>query len=198
MTDFVDSKGRVVPEVMVSDIDKLRDQTVREIVSKALSMRDLLAEFKAEIRSDLMSYLSLSSEQYGKKYGGKKGNVTLTSYDSSLRIILSAKESITFDERLQIAKSIIDDCIMRWAKGSSNEIISLVQDAFYVDKAGNISTTRILGLRRLAIQDPEWLRAMEAISDSIQVSGSKEYLRIYTRDEKTGEYKQVPLDISAL
>jgi hypothetical protein len=38
---------------------------------------------------------------------------------------------------------------------------------------------------------------MEAISDSVQVSGNKEYLRIYTRDEN-GEYQQVPLDITAL
>jgi hypothetical protein len=29
------------------------------------------------------------------------------------------------------------------------------------------------------------------------VSGSKEYLRVYTREEN-GEYRQVPLDVAAL
>jgi hypothetical protein len=38
---------------------------------------------------------------------------------------------------------------------------------------------------------------MEAITESIQVSGSKEYLRVYTREEN-GEYKPVPLDVAAL
>jgi hypothetical protein len=192
-----DSQGRLVPVEMVSDIDRLRDEVVSEIVAKALAMRDRLAEFKVGIREELTSYLSLSAERYGKKYGGKKGNVTLISYDGSLRLVLSVNEHIAFDERLQIAKDIIDECITRWSEGSREEIRALVADAFYVDKKGRINTNRILGLRRLNIQDAQWQKAMEAISDSIQIEGCKEYLRIYIRDE-SGEYKQVPLDIAAL
>jgi hypothetical protein len=194
---MTDGQGRQVPENMVSDIDKLRDQTVREIAKKALDMRDKLAVFKQAIKDELLSYLSLSAERYGKKYGGKKGNVTLMSYDGSLKLMLAVNENIVFDERLQVAKSIIDDCITRWSQGSRDEIRALVNNAFYVDKAGNISAARILGLRRLDIQDGEWKRAMEAITDSIQVSGSKEYLRVYTRGDN-GEYQQVPLDVAAL
>jgi hypothetical protein len=37
---------------------------------------------------------------------------------------------------------------------------------------------------------------MEAISDSIQVSGAKEYLRFYVRDE-TGKYLPIHLDFAA-
>jgi hypothetical protein len=194
---MTDSQGRQVPVDMVSDIDKLRDQTVHAIAQKATAMRDQLAVFKKELRSEMLAYLQLSAERFGKIYGGKKGNVSLMSYDGSLKLMLSVSEHIVFDERLQIAKSIIDDCINRWSEGSRSEIRALVNNAFYVDKAGNINTARILGLRRLDISDPEWKRAMEAITESIQVSGSKEYLRVYTREEN-GEYKQVPLDVAAL
>lgn len=194
---MTDSQGRQVPANMVKDIDKLRDQTVREIADKALRMRDQLAAFKHGLREELLSYLQLSSERYGKTYGGKKGNITLMSYDGSLKLILAVNEHIVFDERLQIAKSIIDECINRWAAGSRSEIQALVNSAFYVDKTGNINTARILGLRRLDITDPDWKRAMEAITESIQVSGSKEYLRVYTREEN-GEYRQVSLDVAAL
>ncbi|MCL2762212.1 MAG: DUF3164 family protein [Treponema sp.] len=196
--DFMtNSQGHQVPLDMVSDIDKLRDQTVRGIAQKAIDMRDKLAVFKQELRDDLASYLQLSAERYGKSYGGKKGNVTLMSYDGSLMLKLAVNESIVFDERLQIAKGIIDECINRWSAGSRSEIRALVNNAFYVDKAGNINTARILGLRRLDITDPDWKRAMEAITESIQVSGSKEYLRVYARAEN-GEYRQVPLDVAAL
>ena len=194
---MTDSQGRQVPANMVKDIDKLRDQTVREIADKALRMRDQLAAFKHGLREELLSYLQLSSERYGKTYGGKKGNITLMSYDGSLKLILAVNEHIVFDERLQIAKSIIDECINRWAAGSRSEIQALVNSAFYVDKTGNINIARILGLRRLDITDPDWKRAMEAITESIQVSGSKEYLRVYTREEN-GEYRQVSLDVAAL
>jgi hypothetical protein len=194
---MTDSRGGMIPVEMVNELDKLRDQTIRGIAARAIEMRDKLSVFKGKMRDDLLSYLALSSEQYGKKYGGRKGNVTLLSYDGSLKLVLAVNENIVFDERLQIAKSIIDECISRWSEGSRDEIRALINDAFYVDKAGNINTTRILGLRRLNIQDAEWKRAMDAITDSIQVSGSKEYLRVYTR-EKDGEYRQVPLDVASL
>lgn len=192
-----DSQGRKVPIEHVSDLDKLRDQTVKNIAAKALAQRDTLAAFKRELRDELMAFLDLSSGQYGKAYGGKKGNVSLMSYDGRYKLLLAVNENIVFDERLQVAKGIIDECITRWSTGARSEIRALVNDAFYVDKAGNINTARILGLRRLDIQDAEWKKAMQAITDSIQVSGSKEYLRVYERDER-GEYRQVALDVAAL
>jgi len=196
--DFMtNSQGHQVPIDMVSDIDKLRDQAVRNIVSKALEMKDQLVAFKQELRGELFTYLETSAQRFKKTYGGKKGNITLMSFDGSLKLMLAINESIVFDERLQIAKTIIDECINKWSKGSRSEIRALVNNAFYVDKAGNINTARILGLRRLDITDPDWKKAMEAITESIQVSGSKEYLRVYTRDQN-GEYKQVPLDVAAL
>jgi len=194
---MTNSQGHQVPINMVSDIDKLRDQTVRNITNKALDMKEQLIAFKQELRTELFSYLETSAQRYKKTYGGKKGNITLMSFDGSLKLMLAVNESIVFDERLQIAKTIIDECINKWSKGSRSEIRALVNNAFYVDKAGNINTARILGLRRLDITDPDWKKAMEAITESIQVSGSKEYLRVYTRD-KNGEYKQVPLDVAAL
>ena len=108
-------------------------------------------------------------------------------------------ENIIFDERLQIAKDLIDDCINDWSQDSRSEIRALIQDAFYVGKSGQINRNRILGLRRLDIQDERWQKAMQAISDSIQVSDSKSYVRIYQRDPKDADkYNMINLDISAL
>ena len=39
-------------------------------------------------------------------------------------------------------------------------------------------------------------KAMDAISDSIQVVGSKNYLRVYQRAEG-GEYKPISLDVAS-
>ncbi|MDR2392856.1 MAG: DUF3164 family protein [Treponema sp.] len=192
-----DSQGRLVPVDRVKDIDKLRDQTVKEIVTKAQNMQETITRFKAEIKSDLVSYLSLSYEKYGRKFGGKKGNIRMVSYDGSLRLDLDVNKTLCFDERLQIAKSLIDDCITRWAQGSSSELKALIQDAFQVDHQGTVNTARILGLRRLNIEDPQWKRAMEAINDSIQIIGAKEYIRFYIRDEQ-GKYQPISLDFAAL
>jgi hypothetical protein len=194
---MTDSQGRQVPVELVSGIDKLRDQTVRRIADEALKMRDVLAVFKQKLWDDIYTFVDLSFQEYGKRWGGKKGNITLTSFDGRYRLIVASDENIVFDERLQVAREIIGSCLDKWSDGARPEIRLLVNDAFQVDKTGKISTARVLGLRRLEIQDPDWQRAMRAITESIQVSGSKRYLRFYERNEQ-GEYVQIPLDVAAL
>jgi hypothetical protein len=141
--------------------------------------------------------VELSANQFNKTWGGKKGNITLTSYDGRYKLVVAMNDTITFDERLQIARQIIGECLDKWSTDSRPEIRMLVNDAFQVDKTGKISTERVLGLRRLDISDPDWQEAMRAINESIQISGSKQYLRFYERDEN-GTYQAIPLDVTAL
>ena len=72
-----------------------------------------------------------------------------------------------------------------------------MEQAFQINKEGRINTNAILSLRRHNIDDARWQRAMQAISDSLQVQDSKAYVRLYKRDS-TGKYNAVPLDMSAL
>jgi len=194
---MTDTMGRQVPEELVKDIDKRRDEAVRRIAAKAEKMKGVLAEFKNEIRDDIDAFVEFSAKQYGVKLGGKKGNIALTTYDGQYKLLVAMNDNITFDERLQVARELISKCVNKWSEGSRPEIRTLVNDAFQVDKTGKISTARVLGLRRLDIQDSDWKKAMTAITESVQVTGTKQYLRIYERDAK-GEYQMIPLDVAAL
>lgn len=192
-----DGQGRMIPLDMVTEIDRLRDEVVRDTIERAMAMQKDIRACKERIMGDLKSFIDISSERFGVKIGGKKGNVTLTSFDGEFKVIIAVNENIFFDERLQVAKELIDECIREWSEGSRSEIQVLVNDAFYVDKQGKINSNRILGLRRLAIEHPKWQKAMEAITESIQVSGSKEYVRFYRRNKEDG-YDQISLDLAAL
>jgi hypothetical protein len=194
---MTDSQGRQVPAKLVKDIDKKRDETVRRIAAEAMKMKDLLAEYKNRIREDVYGFAEMSAAQYGVKWGGKKGNITLTTYDGQFKLVVAMNDNITFDERLQVARELIGKCLKKWSSGSREEIKLLVNDAFQVDKQGKISTARVLGLRRLDIKDADWQRAMTAITESVQVTGTKQYLRVYERDAN-GEYQNIPLDVAAL
>lgn len=194
---MLDTQGRQVPLNLVKDVDKERDRIVRDIAKKAMEMKDILLAFKESVRDDIYAFVELSHKKYGVKWGGKKGNISLTTYDGKYRLIISMNDNITFDERLQVARELIGKCIEKWSAGSRSEIRVLVNDAFQVDKQGKISTARVLGLRRLNIEDNDWKKAMTAITESVQVVGTKQYLRIYERDDK-GEYQMIPLDVAAL
>ena len=107
-------------------------------------------------------------------------------------------EHMVFDERLQAAKHLIDECIIDWSQGSRDEIKVLVQSAFQTDKEGKINTGRVLALRRLDIRDEKWQKAMQAIGESLQVVGSKEYVRFYERIGNTDQYQPISLDVAAV
>lgn len=190
--------GSLVPESMVSDIDKLRDQTIEALIAQAKLTRQVLIAFKDMAFSDVETFVATSLEQYGVKAGGKKGNITLTSYDGRYKIVRQMAERLVFDERLQAAKELIDQCITDWSTGSRDEIKVLVNDAFRVDQEGKINTGRVLGLRRLPIKDEAWLRAMQAISDSVAVDSSKPYIRFYERVGGSDTYAPISLDLAAL
>ncbi len=190
------SAGHLVPESKIEAIDLLRDELVEKLLAKAENINKQLREFRMQALMDISDFIELSSEQYGMQIGGKKGNVSLANFNGKKMIKRSISESICFDERLQIAKSLIDECIHRWSEGSNDNIKALVEHAFQTDKQGNISVSRILGLRRLDIKDTQWLEAMEAIADSISISGSKTYLRFYQREQDHEFMHQVCLDLA--
>jgi len=192
-----DAQGRQVPENMVNEIDKTRDDLIYEIVFQAEDLSQILATFKTGVMADIEAFIQLSGEKYGISVGGKKGNVTLMSFDGRYKVMRSITERVDFDERLQVAKELIDQCIQEWSETSRDEVKVLINDAFYVDKKGKLNTNRILGLRRLNITDGKWKQAMNAIGESITVAGSKAYVRIYER-KADGSYKQINLDLAAL
>lgn len=194
---MTDTQGRQVPVSMIKDIDILRDKTIRDIAKEATEMKGVLLDFKKRIREAVMTFVEKSAKEYGTKWGGKKGNLSLLTYDGKYKLVIAMNDNLVFDERLQVAREIIGKCLNKWSKGAQAEIRVLVNDAFQVDKTGKISTARVLGLRRLDINDPDWKKAMTAITDSIQVTGTKQYLRIYERDAN-GEYQMIPLDVAAL
>lgn len=192
------ASGALVPEAKVKPIDKLRTMVTTSLCEEAKKLNAHMAGVKLESMRMIDEFLDQSLKLYDVKHGGKKGNITLVSFDGRYKVVRQMAENIVFDERLQAAKALIDECIHAWAKGSSANIKVLVNDAFQVDREGKISTGRVLGLRRLDIQDETWARAMVAIGDSMNVASTKPYLRFYERDDRTGEYMPISLDVAAL
>ena len=184
-----DARGNLVAVANIREIDLLRDELVMELVGKANGVAETLADFKRGTLDDIAAFVQLSADRYDVQLGGRKGNVSLHSFDGQYRVQLAMQDSLV------AAKALIDECINEWTAGSRTELKTLINAAFQVDKEGNISTARVLGLRRLAIDDAKWRRAMDALSDSLQVHTSKAFVRVYRRDT-AGEYQLINLDVA--
>ncbi|MGI8839727.1 MAG: DUF3164 family protein [Caulobacteraceae bacterium] len=193
---MADAKGALVPVESVKAQHKLEDELVRKIASYAEPLAAEIARFRAHTFEDVDAFVALMEQQYRAR-GGAKGNLTFTTYDGLMKVQVQVADQIVFGAELQIAKGLVDECLTDWSEGSRAELRAIVHRAFNVDQAGRINRGELLSLLRLEIADPRWLRAMEAIRDSIRVVGSKRYVRIYRRDNPQAPWRPVAIDVAA-
>jgi len=190
-----DSKGNLIPVKNIREVDLMRDSLVQCLIEQAKAHAGALSAFREDAMNAIADFVADSAKALKTKLGGKKGNVTLMSFDGQYKVICASSDFIAFDERLDIARTLINKCLQKWSNGADNNLIAVVNKAFQVDSDGNVSAKRILELKTLAIDDSNWKKAMEAISQATQVVASKRYVRFYERDE-SGQYRQISLNIA--
>lgn len=194
---FVNGDGGLIPESAVKPVDKLQDEIVRKIIGAALPISGVVSAFRAQTLADMDEFVVLLEQEYGAKRGGSKGNLTFTSFDGTLKICVQVSENVVFGPELQVAKTLVDECLREWSAGSRTEIQAIINRAFDVDNQGRINRNDLLGLLRLDITDERWLEAMRAIRDSMRVVGSKRYVRMYRRANAQAQWSAVTIDVAA-
>lgn len=191
---WLDPQKNEIPYSYVRDEDRKRDKVANQVMTRVKRINKLIAKEKAEIQKLIGNYLQELAESYGENW---KGNATIKDFSDTIRIDVKVSDRITFDEKLQIAKQKVDECIKTWASGSSQKIKLLVDRAFKTDKQGKLNNKMLLGLRQLKINDDLWKEAMEILSDSISIVDSTEYYRFYRKDEK-GKERAIEVNFSAM
>lgn len=194
---LTDAKGSLVPIGMVKAEDLLMDELVRSMLGKATWLSAALSAFKQHAFESVGEFQALLAQQYSATIGGKKGNITLTSYDGCAKVQVAVSDLVELGPELQVAKQLIDECLREWSAESRDEIRALVDRVFAVDKEGQISHSGLFMLLRVGITDERWLRGMSAIRDSIRVIGSRTYVRFYDRPTADGSWRPVTLDLAS-
>lgn len=191
-----DATGGLRPKELVKPADQLIDETVRRIMGYGLALSDQVARFKGHTFDDVGALTALLDQEYGVQVGGRKGNMTLTSFDGRMRVEIRQQDCFDFGPELQQAKALIDECLTEWAADSRPEIRDIVTRAFNTDRPGQVNRSEIFMLLRLEITDPRWQAAMRAIRDAIRVVGSKTYVRLQMRSSFDGAWESVTIDLA--
>ena len=184
--NWLDSKGRPVPEEYIRPEDKRRDKLVEGILKRVSKLSAKLESEKTEIVDAIEKYLKELAKD-NKVRENWKGNILLYNFSQNLCIERRIDETISFDERLQMVKTTIDKWINNKLKDTDPTLSKVIAQAFSVDKQGRINTAMLLKLKRIDIQDAEWKKAMQLLDDSIFVKSSKMALRFRSKDTKVPE-----------
>ena len=191
-----DAKGALVPLSLVKPQHLLEDELVRKVMGHAIALSDQVTRFKEHCFDDLSAFEALLAQEYGATVGGPKGNKTLMTHDGLFKVQVQVADNIVFGPELQIAKTLVDECLNEWAEGARDEIRAIVTRAFNTDKAGQINRSEIFMLLRLEIEDPRWKKAMQAIRDAMKVVGSKTYIRCFRRAAQDAAWEPVSIDLA--
>lgn len=191
-----DAKGNLVPAEAIKAEHKLEDEMVRKVAGYARDLSAQIARFKQHTFDDIGAFEALLAQEYGATKGGAKGNKTFMTFDGLMKVMVQVSDTIDFGSQLQVAKGLIDECLVEWSADSRTEIRSIITRAFNVDKEGQINRSEIFMLLRLDIEDERWQRAMDAIRAAMRVVGSKIYVRCYERDRPDGDWRAITIDLA--
>ncbi|MDD3535384.1 MAG: DUF3164 family protein [Candidatus Cloacimonetes bacterium] len=194
-TYWIDGEGLKVPVKHVSVEDKLRDGVVTGLVERVMKLQGIIKSEKEAIEEEILKYLGEAAKRHGEEW---VGGATLSSFSMEEEVVVKVQKRFTFDEKLQIAKTKIDQCIENWSGNANSKLVALVNRAFRVDQKGEVDTKQIMGLRTLAIDDQLWKEAMDLISDSMKVQSTKVYFYFRKANDTDGKLETIPLDFSSL
>ena len=193
---MADAKGKLVPVELIRAEDLLEDETVRGISGYALALSAQIGRFKAHVFEDLGAFEAILAQEYETTKGGAKGNKTFMSHDGLFKVQVAVADHIDFGPQLQVAKELVDECLIEWSANARPEIRAIITRAFSTDKEGRINRTDIFMLLKLEITDNRWNRAMDAIRAAIRVVGSKTYVRCYHRPAPDAPWENISIDLA--
>jgi len=188
--------GAKLPISTVKPQHVLEDDLVRGEMSHAVALSEQLSRFIAHFHGNLAAFEALIAERYGAQVGGKKGNKTLMTYDGLFKVTVQIADNVQFGPELQVAKSLVDECLTDWSAASGDELKAVITRAFNTDKEGQINRAALYSLLRLEIADERWRQAMQAIRDAMRVVGSKAYVRFYRRAASDAPWVAVTIDLA--
>ena len=190
------AKGDLIREANVPDRERDMDAVVRKIHGFGADLSATMWRFREYTMRDIALFCERIIQEYGGTPRGKKGNVSLTSFDGTMRVQLAIADVIDIGPEIQAAQNLIEECIDEWSKNAAINLRALVRQAFQADSCGRLSVAQLLNLRRIEIDDAKWRQAQAAITDALRPGGRAEYVRIYTRAAPTDPWQQMPLHLA--
>lgn len=191
--------GSLVPVEKIKEQDLLRDQLVMDLINKAKPLNAALAEFKKLALQDIEDLVTIAGERYDVFLGGKKGNVSLLSFDGRYKVTRGISDNIRVTESIEACKALVQQCTDRWKGESRNaeNLAIMAEAAFRTTRNGSISVPKLIELTRLEIDDPDWKQAMVALRDALIVDSTSVYVRMYERIGDSENWKAITLDLAS-
>lgn len=195
---WLNRNGKYIPKRNIEDKAIRRDAMVEDVISRMDDLSARMSKEKLLIFNKAIKYVDYLKRKYKVEDKSVDGNLVLSNYANTAKVELKLNKMIVFDEGLNVAKTKIDQLLIKWSKKSNVNLRAIINEAFNVDKKGQVNRYMILGLLNLKINNKDWNDAMELIRKSMQVDGTRQYITLKKRQDKDSKWQSINLNFSSL
>jgi hypothetical protein len=178
------------------------DQMVRYIIDVASTLSEAVESASNLINANVMGYLEEIAQDHGENW---QGNTVLRTFDGKMTIEVDIQMQKSYDERLQVAGKMISTWLDKKlefvadpaARKVFEQLQAITKTLLRIDHKGNVDQKKLNLLRKYDFADePEWKEAMDLISASERITGTKRYLRFKIANPETGKLEGINVDFN--
>ena len=191
------SKGKRVPIELINPADRDRERMINQVFELAEELQVQLIETKQKM------YFAIA--EFMKKHGGvpefdvaSMEQLHFTDFAAKRQLQIRKAEKIDYNEQLNTALRLLNECVEEWTQGDRPELCSLIQQVVSAGKKGKIDHAMLLRLQRINSTYPKFQKAQQLIAASINTYFAKQYLLIRKRDNAEGKFQTVNLNFSGI
>lgn len=178
--------------------EQYRDEMTSEMVKVAKQLHDKMKEFKRQCMEN-MEHLREEAKKYGEISAKSKGGFSLRNTETGEKVVYERNVKTEYDERADIAASLIWDFLGDKVKKRSKEDFNMIAGFLAKNSAGDFNPTMIgrLLANRNNYSDERWVKAMDLFAEShntVLISMNISFMR----KNSAGKDVAIPLTFSSI
>ena len=190
-----DAKGRLCPSTMFSDVHLARNALIEQQIAEAKRRAEEQSQYHQALIATIVEFFRVSAEEHNGEGLGEEDGVTMTSIDGLKRIKLVKAKSASSNEKLAIAKVMLEDMVNVRGANLDPFFKTLALSAFETSSTGQMRLDKVLELRNLQCDYPEWKSIKSALDVAIEFVFKKRYVCFYERESVDESWRQIPLNL---
>lgn len=183
-------QARKERETLETDVIKVIDKLFSKAEAVSSSMIDLVEDCGKE-STNLRDRLN----NYGMIRSNSKGGYKIE--DKGRKIVFAYRSEGEYDFRAAKAEGLLKDFLTDFVKKRDAKVYKMVSALLERNKEGDLEYSRMQALYAMENEydDPRWKEAIRLFKESFKITGSCITPRFYKRNESTGKWHLIPLNI---
>ena len=178
---YTDAAGRQVPANYVPKFAKTKDAAARKILAawrkEEARLKKLWKDTVAAVEK--IHAEARKEERLEPAAVADKGYFSFRSFDGRIVVRLDRARDVVFNEKLDLAKELIDEAVKEIAGDSAGDLRTIVESAFKPrGKNRTLDRQRLSDICRMNVRNKKWLKAVELIKAAAEESARMDYLRV--------------------